>query len=63
MAGAQGYIKMASRRNFIPRVDKRRADAKLRAEARAKRGDAGQLARLKANGHGHCKEAQRLSNA
>ena len=51
---------MASRANFPKRVDNRRAEAKLRNEERAKRGDAGQLARLEASGHGHCKEASVL---
>lgn len=51
---------MATRRNFYTRLDKRRAEAKLRAEARAKRTDAQQLAKLISNGHGHCKEAERL---
>jgi len=51
---------MASRKNFPKRIDTRREDAKLRNEARAKRGDAKQFARLMEAGHGHCKEAIRL---
>jgi hypothetical protein len=42
------------------RIDQRRAEAEERQEARDARGDAGQIARLEASGHGHCKEAKRL---
>jgi len=52
---------MASRKNFPKRVDNRRAEAKLRQEARDKRGDKTQLEKLISKGHGHCKEAIRLS--
>jgi len=52
---------MASRMNFPKRVDSRRAEAKLRNEERAKRGDAGQLKRLTDKGYGSCKEAMKLS--
>lgn len=52
---------MATRARFPKRVDSRREEAKLRAEARAKRGDAGQLKRLTDKGYGSCKEAMRLS--
>lgn len=38
----------------------RRKAAAQRAEARAKRGDRGQLAKLEREGHGHTKEAKRL---
>ena len=38
----------------------RQDGAKERQAARAARGDAGQLARLEAAGHGHCREAKRL---
>lgn len=51
---------MATRKNFPKRVDKRREDAKIRAESRAKRTNKQQLERLVNSGHGHCKEAQRL---
>jgi len=52
---------MASRYNFPKRIDNRRAEAKLRNEERAKRGDKGQLERLISKGFGHCKEAKRLT--
>ena len=38
----------------------RREGADERQEARIARGDAGQLAKLEREGHGHCKEAKRL---
>lgn len=53
---------MATRMNFPKRIDNRREEAKLAKEARAKRGDAGQLSLLKLRGHGHCKEAKRLGS-
>ena len=40
--------------------DARRREAEERNEARRERGDAGQLARLEREGHGHCREAKRL---
>ena len=52
---------MATRKNFPPRVDKRREDARLRAEARGKRTDKQQLERLMKVGHGHCAEAVKLT--
>jgi len=45
---------------FRDRVTKRREFAAELAADREKRGDAGQLARLEADGHGHCKEAGKL---
>lgn len=42
------------------RKARRQVEADDRKMARDARGDAGQLARLEARGHGHCKEATRL---
>ncbi len=41
-------------------LKQRREEAAERQIARDERGDAGQLKRLEAAGHGHCKEADRL---
>ena len=43
-----------------PRLEQRRSEAAERAAERAARGDAGQLAKLVAEGHGDCKEAKKL---
>lgn len=46
--------------NSKRRRKERQDQAVERAEARAKRSPADQLARLEAHGHGHCAEAERL---
>ena len=51
---------MTTRMRFRERLIARREFAAELATEREKRGDAGQLARLEANGHGHCKEAEKL---
>lgn len=51
---------MPTRMNFRERCDGRRQQAEDQAAAREKRGDAGQLSRLEANGYGHCREAEKL---
>ena len=51
---------MTTRMQFRDRLDKRREFATELASDREKRGDAGQLARLSAAGHVHCKEAGKL---
>lgn len=47
-------------KNFIGRREQRRVGAIHRADARAARPDAEQLAYLEHRGHGHCAEAMRL---
>ncbi len=51
---------MPTRMNFRERCTKRQEFAAEQAASREKRGDTGQLARLEANGHGHCREAEKL---
>ncbi len=51
---------MTTRMNFQGRRTERQEFAAKSAEEREKRGDAGQLARLEADGHGHCQEAVKL---
>lgn len=51
---------MPTRMMFKERRLERRKFADELATEREKRGDAGQLARLEANGHGHCQEAGKL---
>lgn len=51
---------MPTRKQFKERIRERQEQAAEIAAAREKRGDAGQLARLEANGHGHCREAEKL---
>ncbi len=43
------------------RRPERRKEALERQAEREERGDAGQLAKLEREGHGHCKEVERLS--
>ena len=51
---------MPTRMNFRERCTKRQEFAVEQADERKKRGDAGQLSRLEALGHGHCREAEKL---
>ena len=51
---------MPTRMKFRERRTSRQELAAEQADERKKRGDAGQLARLEAHGHGHCKEAEKL---
>ena len=51
---------MTTRMKFRERRMKRQEFAAELAGEREKRGDGGQLARLEANGHGHCQEAEKL---
>lgn len=51
---------MPTRKNTLSRINARRKKAEERVEARAKLGDAGQLAKLEKAGFGHTKEANRL---
>ncbi len=51
---------MTTRMQFKKRLIERREFAARLAEEREQRGDAGQLARLEARGHGHCQEAEKL---
>lgn len=51
---------MAKRANFPHRKEARRETAKVRAAARAKLGDKGQLETLIKRGHENCKEVKKL---
>ena len=42
------------------RLEQRRQEATIRQVKREKRGDKGQITKLKTAGHGHCKEVIRL---
>ena len=51
---------MPTRKNFKPRLKKRREEAETRQEARSKRSNKQQLDLLIKRGHGNCKEARKL---
>ena len=53
---------MTTRKNFFPRVDKRKAEAKERQAKWDKLTDAQKLQSLESRGHGHCKQSRRLNN-